>query len=216
MHREAYAMWMTRTVSLRWLVLPALLAVALVTFAACKTGGDADKTPAAGGETPTVETTADDGAPADGEATADDGAPDGATDGAGDGATNGDAGDGAGDGGAPANGEDDGGGNGGGAPSGGGTVVQMVSGRQFSPAQLLIAAGKSVTITAKNTDPGIPHSFALYNSEQDASGGANPIAETATCSGPCEGEVNVNLDGGVYFFRCEVHGNSMSGTLTAR
>ncbi|MEX0801059.1 MAG: cupredoxin domain-containing protein [Dehalococcoidia bacterium] len=193
---------MIRTRSLRWLTLPALLALALLLFAACEDDGNGGETPA-GGDTPAAEATADDqpsdggGTPVDGE-TPDDGATDGAT---------------------PDDGDDGDGADGGEATPAGGagqTIVQMVTGRQFSPDEIFIAAGTDVTITTDNTDPGIPHSFAIYNTQQDADGGSDPLAEVDTCNGPCQDEVTVNLDGGTYFFRCEVHGSSMSGTLTAR
>ena len=196
-------MWMMPVFRSRVLLVAAALSAALLLLAACEDDGNGGETPA-GGDTPTAEATSDGGTPADGGTPVDGETPD-------DGATDGDDADGR-DGVTPDDGAGPDGGNGGDTTA----DVQMVTGRQFSPNQLTIAAGTDVTISTANTDPGIPHSFAIYNTQQDADGGSDPLAEVATCNGPCEDEVTVNLPGGQYFFRCEVHGSSMSGTLTAR
>ena len=92
--------------------------------------------------------------------------------------------------------------------------IQMVSGPAFSTSELVVAAGTDVEITAENTD-GF-HSFAVYESEADAEGGGEPIAETEACSSPCTDSVTVNLAAGEHFFRCEVHPGLMTGTLVAQ
>lgn len=92
-------------------------------------------------------------------------------------------------------------------------TVQMVSGTAFSPTELTIVAGTDVEITAENTS-GF-HSFAVYESEEAAANGEEPVAETEACSSPCSESVTVNLTAGEHFFRCEVHPNVMTGTITA-
>ncbi len=101
-------------------------------------------------------------------------------------------------------------------PTGGGdtAVIQMVSGNAFDTDELTIAAGVAVTITADNTD-GF-HSFAVYDSRDEAEGGEDSIAETETCNAPCVDSVSVNLAAGEYFFRCQVHPTIMTGTLIAQ
>ncbi|MCH7998209.1 MAG: hypothetical protein IIA91_01865 [Chloroflexi bacterium] len=89
--------------------------------------------------------------------------------------------------------------------------IQMLPGTTFDTDELIIGAGVDVKITADNTN-GF-HSFAVYNSEDDAVGGEESIAETETCSAPCVDSVSVNLAAGEYFFRCEVHPTTMTGTL---
>ncbi len=97
-------------------------------------------------------------------------------------------------------------------PGGGDTAgIQMVPGNAFDKGELTIAADADVTITADNTD-GF-HSFAVYNSRDEAEGGSEPIDETGTCNAPCVDSVSVNLAAGEYFFRCEVHPTIMTGTL---
>ena len=89
--------------------------------------------------------------------------------------------------------------------------IQMLPGSTFDTDELIIGADVDVKITADNTN-GF-HSFAVYNSEDDALGGEESIAETETCSAPCVDSVSVNLAVGEYFFRCEVHPTTMTGTL---
>ena len=99
-------------------------------------------------------------------------------------------------------------------PSGGATAeIQMVAGTAFSTDELRIPANTPVTITADNTD-GF-HSFAVFESQDAAESGEDPIAETETCSAPCKRTVEVNLSAGEHFFRCQVHKSSMTGTITA-
>jgi plastocyanin len=99
-------------------------------------------------------------------------------------------------------------------PSGGATAeIKMVAGTAFSTDELRIPANTPVTITADNTD-GF-HSFAVFESQDAAESGEDPIAETETCSAPCKRTVEVNLAAGEHFFRCQVHTTAMTGTITA-
>jgi len=111
---------------------------------------------------------------------------------------------------------DDGGGTtpaGGETPAAGGATaeIQMLPGTTFDTDELTIDAGVDVTITADNTS-GF-HSFAVYNSRDEAESDSDSIAETETCNAPCVESVSVNLAAGEYFFRCEVHPTNMTGTL---
>ena len=120
---------------------------------------------------------------------------------------------------AAACGDDDGGADetpsGGETPAAGGATaeIKMLPLTTFDTTVLTIAADTDVTITADNTD-GF-HSFAVYNSRDEAESGADSIDETETCNAPCTDTVTVNLAAGEYFFRCEVHRNVMTGTLIA-
>ena len=93
--------------------------------------------------------------------------------------------------------------------------IKMIPAIQFDKAELTIAAGTEVTITADNVEDGIPHSFAVYTSRDDAESGEAPLAATEICDGPCTDTATVSLSSGEYFFRCEVHPVQMTGTLIA-
>jgi len=99
-------------------------------------------------------------------------------------------------------------------PSGAATAeIKMVSGTAFDKDELRIPADTVVEITADNTD-GF-HSFAVFESQDAAESGEDPIAETETCSAPCKRTVEVQLSAGEHFFRCQVHTTAMTGTITA-
>jgi len=102
---------------------------------------------------------------------------------------------------------------GGQTPPGATAEIKMVAGTAFDKDELTIPAGTQVTITADNTD-GF-HSFAVYESEDAAQNGEDPVAETEACSSPCKKTVEVTLAAGDHFFRCEVHPTIMTGTLIA-
>ncbi len=85
---------------------------------------------------------------------------------------------------------------------------------QFDKSELTIAADTDVTITVDNADDGIPHNFAVYDSQDDAESGGEALEATEICNGPCVEDATVNLSSGEYFFRCDVHPVQMIGTLT--
>src|SRR3990172_1068400 len=91
--------------------------------------------------------------------------------------------------------------------------IKMVAGTMFDKAELKIPAGTAVEITADNTD-GF-HSFAVYESEDAAQSGEDPLAETESCGAPCKKTVDVTLAAGEHYFRCEVHPSSMNGVIVA-
>ena len=96
-------------------------------------------------------------------------------------------------------------------PSGGATAeIKMVAGTAFDRAELTIAAGVDVEVSADNTDG--THNFSVY---EDESAQEN-LGKTEICTAPCTETVTLNLPAGEYFFRCDVHTTLMTGTLTAR
>jgi len=98
-------------------------------------------------------------------------------------------------------------------PSGGATAeIKMVPGTAFDKDELTIPADTQVTITADNTS-GF-HALAVFESEADADGGADPVAEADPCGAPCQQKITVNLAAGEHYFRCQIH-NSMNGVIVA-
>ncbi|MDD1647989.1 MAG: cupredoxin domain-containing protein [Methanomicrobiales archaeon] len=91
------------------------------------------------------------------------------------------------------------------------TVSLVAKNIAFDPSQITVPAGALVTIHFDNKDTGVPHNFALYTDSHattrifvgDFITGPNTITYTFTApSTP-----------GNYFFRCDVHPETMTGTF---
>ena len=91
--------------------------------------------------------------------------------------------------------------------------INMIPTIQFDKTELTIPTNREAKISADNTDDGILHNFAIYNSRDEAEGGADAIAATEFCNAPCTESVTASLPQGEYFFRCDVHPQQMTGTL---
>ncbi|MDP8956300.1 MAG: cupredoxin domain-containing protein [Actinomycetota bacterium] len=104
---------------------------------------------------------------------------------------------------------------GGGATEGqGGTTVGAANltaqNSTFEPRQLTVPAGGQVTIRFTNSDQGLPHNFAVYE-DQSAT---QEIYRGETFPGPAtRNETFRAPPPGRYFFRCDVHPTTMTGTL---
>ena len=89
------------------------------------------------------------------------------------------------------------------------------TGISFASDALEAAAGEDFRIVYANLHDGIPHSLAIFASEDDATGGGDPIAATAIKNGPDTQELAVaGLAAGEYFIWCEIHVSGMTATLT--
>jgi len=97
-----------------------------------------------------------------------------------------------------------------GAGGAGGALQITASNLMFNPRTLTARANSSVTVRMNNQDAGVLHNFAVYRNSQardkifagDFSTG--PEAKDYTFTAPAAGS---------YFFRCDVHPDTMSGTL---
>jgi plastocyanin len=77
---------------------------------------------------------------------------------------------------------------------------------------ITVKAGAQVKLTVDNQDKGVPHNWALYESEEAATRGEPPIASTAVETGPVVQELTFPApEPGEYFFRCDVHPTTMAG-----
>ena len=85
----------------------------------------------------------------------------------------------------------------------------MIPSIQFDRSELTIGADTDVTITADNTDEGVPHNFSVYTDDS----ATDNLGMTEICNAPCVDTVTLNLAAGDYFFRCEVHPSIMIGKL---
>lgn len=82
---------------------------------------------------------------------------------------------------------------------------------RFDVEKLSAPAGTTFTIVFNNRDQGVPHNLALYRSGPPANGA---IANTPTRPGPETQRLAVSpLEAGRYFYQCDVHPMTMTGTL---
>jgi len=85
---------------------------------------------------------------------------------------------------------------------------------KFDQDTLTVPAGSSVKLTVDNQDASITHNFALYTSKEAAAGGESAIAKTKFELGPVQQTLVFNApEAGSYFFRCDVHPTTMTGTF---
>ncbi len=81
----------------------------------------------------------------------------------------------------------------------------------FDRSTLSAPAGSTVALTFVNDDAGVPHNFALYT---DATA-ATPIFQGAIITGPSTTTYTFAAPGtpGAYFFRCDPHPATMTGSF---
>lgn len=96
-------------------------------------------------------------------------------------------------------------------PVGGEAVTLVAQNNLFDTDQIDLIAGTPSTIVLDNLDAGIPHNVAIYADESAAE--SLFVGELFTGPGKIEYEVPP-LDAGSYFFRCDVHPGTMTGTVT--
>lgn len=99
-------------------------------------------------------------------------------------------------------------------PVPGTTVLELVvSNILFDTDTLEAPANSEVVVSFDNQDAGVLHSFALYI-DSDAS---EPIFQGEIFIGPESMEYGFTAPAaGTYFFRCDVHPDTMTGTFAAR
>jgi plastocyanin len=97
------------------------------------------------------------------------------------------------------------------APLPSGNAARVVAGQlAFDRNQLEVSAGQPITIVFDNSDPGVPHNVSVYR--DSSASGALFAGEVVT--GPRTITYSVDpLEAGSYFFRCDVHPTTMTGTL---
>lgn len=84
----------------------------------------------------------------------------------------------------------------------------------FDTDQMAVEAGRPVVITFDNQDAGVPHNWALYESEGAARSSGEPIAASPIEDGPVVQQIAFDPpEPGSYYFVCDVHPN-MNGDLT--
>jgi plastocyanin len=97
-------------------------------------------------------------------------------------------------------------------PSGGGPSISVAA-QQFSTDALTFPAGKPTTLHFENNDGGQTHNFAIYTD----SSATTPKFQGAITTGPQTVDYDIpKLPAGTYYFRCDVHPTTMTGTLTVK
>jgi plastocyanin len=98
------------------------------------------------------------------------------------------------------------------APSGGPSGALTVVGKnvKFEQTSLQASAGQ-VTIQFENQDSGVPHNIHFFKGT-DATG--DSVGATDVHTGPATDTLTLTLDEGTYFYHCDIHPTTMTGTLT--
>jgi plastocyanin len=107
---------------------------------------------------------------------------------------------------------------GGPTPSGPTTNITIVAKNiLFDQGALTVPAGSAVALTVDNQDSGIPHNWSLYKSKDAAQAGEAPLAGTKIETGPVKQSVTFAAPAaGTYYFRCDVHPTTMTGTFVVQ
>lgn len=88
---------------------------------------------------------------------------------------------------------------------------------KWDTSTITVPAGSSIQLTVDNTDNAIPHNFSLYTDEAAATKGARPLAGTKPTAGPVQEHTLFNAPAaGTYYFRCDVHPTTMTGTFVVQ
>ena len=95
--------------------------------------------------------------------------------------------------------------------TGGNTITVTAAGMAFDTNSISVSAGAHVTITFQNKDSGVPHNMAFYTS----AAATTIIYQGARTTGVSA--VTYTFDApttpGTYFFRCDVHPTTMTGSF---
>jgi plastocyanin len=101
-----------------------------------------------------------------------------------------------------------------GGPTGGPTIVTLVAQNiKFDKSTITATAGLDVTVTLDNRDAGVLHNVAFYTNR----GATSKIFGGPLITGPATDTFTFQAPGaGSYFFRCDVHPDTMTGTFAVR
>ena len=81
---------------------------------------------------------------------------------------------------------------------------------EFDTSELSLPAGAPSVIAFDNQDAGVPHNVSIYTEE-----GGDPLFQGEVVTGPAQVDYDVPpQEPGEYFFRCDVHPTTMTGTVT--
>jgi plastocyanin len=102
------------------------------------------------------------------------------------------------------------------APAAETVEIAAVPRMKFDKDTITVKAGSQVTLKFANNDTGVPHNWAAYTDSTAST--LIPGGKTEVCTGPCEEEITFTAPDqpGDYFFRCDIHPATMTGTLVVQ
>jgi plastocyanin len=84
----------------------------------------------------------------------------------------------------------------------------------FAEKCLAVPAGKDFTVTFKNDDTGVAHTWAVFKDSTAAARLGGATSPTDSTTGPAEKTYQLKaLQPGTYFYRCDIHPTVMTGTF---
>jgi plastocyanin len=103
---------------------------------------------------------------------------------------------------------------GGGTPGGPVTVTVVGKNSTFAPRAINASSGAQVTVTFDNQDAGVPHNIHFFANRNRSS----DLGKTEITAGPAQHTVNFTAPtaAGSYPFICDVHPDTMTGTLAVK
>jgi plastocyanin len=93
------------------------------------------------------------------------------------------------------------------------TAATPAAGTPAAEQEELEAPAGTVTIEFDNRDSGVVHNIQVFDGD-DAD--ADSLGQTDLEIGPLTQTLTLELETGEYFYQCDAHPNTMSGTLTVR
>ncbi len=93
------------------------------------------------------------------------------------------------------------------------TVALTAKSLQYDKHSITLPANTQVTVTLNNQDAGVSHNFAVYKDKS----ASTKIFGGDLVTGPATKDYSFSTPGpGSYYFRCDVHPDTMNGTLTVK
>jgi plastocyanin len=89
------------------------------------------------------------------------------------------------------------------------TVDLVSENNAFDKSTITVPAGARVTVNFNNRDSGVPHNFAVY--ETEAAEKAIFVGQIITGLEKTEYTFDAPVVPGTYFFRCDIHPTQMTG-----
>jgi len=88
-------------------------------------------------------------------------------------------------------------------------TITALAPQRFAPIIATTVANTDIVIRLNNTEAGVQHSIEVLDKN------AKSLGAIPACTGPCVGELHLNLLPGEYSFRCQIYGR-MGGQITAK